>query len=90
MKNLARDPRVTLLFESGETYEELKGVQIRARAELHKDVDTVHRLHMDVLLRNTPELGEEVIRKASAAMAPKKTAIVIKPEKLITWDHSKL
>ncbi len=90
VKNLERDPRATLLFEDGETYEALKGVQIRARVELHQDVDTVHRLHVAVLLRNTPELGEEVIRKASAAMAPKKTAIVVKPEKFITWDHSKL
>jgi len=90
VKNLERDPRVTLLFEDGEVYEELKGVQIRGRAELHKDVDTVHRLHMAVLRRNTPELGEDVIEKASKAMAPKKTAIVVKPAKFVTWDHSKL
>lgn len=90
VKNLERDPRVTLLFEDGDVYEELKGVQIRGRAELHKEVDTVHRLHMAVLRRNTPELGEEVIEKASKAMAPKKTAIVVKPEKFVTWDHQKL
>jgi PPOX class probable F420-dependent enzyme len=90
VKNLERDPRLTVLLEDGDVYEELKGVMIRARAELHKDVETVHRLHMAVLKRNTPELGDEVIEKASAAMAPKKTAIVVKPEKIVSWDHAKL
>ncbi|MGH0037304.1 MAG: pyridoxamine 5'-phosphate oxidase family protein [Myxococcota bacterium] len=90
VKNLERDPRVTLLFEDGDVYEQLKAVQIRGRARLIRDVEDVHRLHMEVLRRNTPELGEEVIEKASRAMAPKKTAIVIEPDRFVSWDHGKL
>jgi PPOX class probable F420-dependent enzyme len=90
VKNLERDPRISVLLEDGDTYAKLRGVSIKGSVELVRDVDRVHQLHMKVLLRNTPEIPEEVLEKASAAMAPKKTAILIKPEKFITWDHSKL
>src|SRR5437879_3842715 len=38
--NIARDPKVALLAESGTTYDTLKGVLIRGRAELIHNVDT--------------------------------------------------
>jgi PPOX class probable F420-dependent enzyme len=88
--NLNRDPRIALLFESGEVYDQLKGVSINANAELVTEVEDVHRLHMAVLLRNTPEIPADVLDKASAAMAPKKTAILVKPDRVMSWDHSKL
>ena len=91
VKNLERDDRISILFEDGDTYEKLRGVSIKGRVELvQDDVARVHALHMKVLLRNTPEIPEDVLDKATAAMAPKKTAILIQPEKFITWDHSKL
>jgi len=91
VKNLERDPRITLLFEDGSEYAKLRGASVSARAELvQDDVERVHALHMRVLLRNTPEIPEEVLEKASRDMAPKKTAILIRPEKIVSWDHSKL
>lgn len=90
IKNLERDPRITLLFEDGDVYEKLRGASISATAELVQDEERVHQLHMMVLLRNTPELGKDVIEKASRAMAPKKTAILIRPERVVSWDHGKL
>ncbi len=88
--NLKRDPRIAVLVESGEAYDELRGVSINATAELVSEVDEVHQLHMAVLRRNTPEIPEDVLEKAIASMAPKKTAILIKPEKVMSWDHTKL
>jgi len=88
--NLKRDPRIAILFEDGDAYEKLRGVSINTTAELISDVDQVHALHMAVIRRNTPELPEDVLDKASAAMAPKKTAILVKPEKVMSWDHGKL
>ena len=88
--NLKRDPRIALLLESGDVYEDLKGVSINAKAELVTDVDEVHRFHMAVLRRNTPEIPEDVLEKVSAGMAPKKTAILVEPERVMSWDHSKL
>jgi PPOX class probable F420-dependent enzyme len=93
VKNLERDPRITLLFEDGLEYPELRGASLRARAALVGDVDEVHRLHMKVLIRNTPEIPEEVLEKSTRAMAPKKTAILIRPdavEHVMSWDHGKL
>jgi PPOX class probable F420-dependent enzyme len=89
VKNLERDPRVTILLEDGDGYEELRGVAIYATAELVKDVEKVHALHMEVLKRNT-ETPEEILEKATRSMAPKKTAIVIKAHRTISWDHGKL
>ena len=88
--NLKRDPRIALLFESGEVYDQLRGVSINATAELVGDFEGVHALHMAVLRRNTPQIPEETLDKVSAGMAPKKTAILVKPEHVMTWDHTKL
>ena len=87
--NLERDPRITVLLEDGEVYEKLQGVSIYAEAELVKDVEKVHELHMAVLQRNT-DIPAETLEKVTRAMAPKKTGIVIKPKRIISWDHGKL
>ncbi|MEE2674313.1 MAG: pyridoxamine 5'-phosphate oxidase family protein [Myxococcota bacterium] len=88
--NLRRDARISALLEAGEAYDQLQGVSINGTAELISNVEDVHRLHMAVLLRNTPEIPEDVLDKATASMASKKTAILIKPEKVMSWDHTKL
>ena len=88
--NLERDPRIALLLEDGEVYQELRGVSINGTAELVKDVDAVHRLHVEVLKRNTPEIPVETLEQVSRGMAPKKTAIVVDTTKAMTWDHTKL
>ncbi len=88
--NLTRDPRIALLFEDGDVYNELRGVSINATARLVRGVEEVHQLHMAVLRRNTPEIAEDVLDKVSAGMAPKKTAILVAPEKVMSWDHTKL
>ena len=87
--NLARDPRMTVLLEAGEAYEELRGVTIYAEAELVQDVERVHELHMAVLTRNT-DIPVETLDKVSRGMAPKKTAIVVKVKRRFSWDHRKL
>jgi PPOX class probable F420-dependent enzyme len=88
--NLERDNRITVLFEDGETYNELRAVSIKGRATLIRDHDEVHRLHMAVLVRNQPQVPVDLLEKATAPMVPKKTAIVIEPDKFISWDHRKL
>src|SRR5690349_11986280 len=41
VRNLERDPRATLLIETGEEYGELRGVQIEAEAEITRDLDQI-------------------------------------------------
>jgi PPOX class probable F420-dependent enzyme len=36
VRNLERDPRCTLQVEAGDTYDQLRGVMIKARAEIHR------------------------------------------------------
>lgn len=89
--NLRRDPRCTILFEDGLEYSELRGASIKGRAELYDDDEKVHELSLAVLLRNAPEgAPREALEQVSRAQAPKKTAIVVRPEKIMSWDHSKL
>ena len=71
--NLERDPRMTVLLEAGDVYEELRGATMYAEAELVRDVERVHDLHMAVLTRNT-DIPVETLDKVSRGMAPKKTA----------------
>jgi PPOX class probable F420-dependent enzyme len=92
--NIARDPRVSLLVESGGAiYEKLKGVVIYGRAELIRDTEQV----VDILTRvSTKTLGNpddktrDGIRNAVRGTAPKRTGIRIRPERIVSWDHSKL
>ncbi len=91
VKNLERDNRITALFESGSEYEELRAVVIYGRAELIRDPEEVHRLHMSVLLRNNSrDYPEEMLVDATRTMVHKKTAIRIIPERIVSWDHGKL
>jgi PPOX class probable F420-dependent enzyme len=89
VKNLERDPRITVLLEAGQQYQELRGVTIYGEAQLVTEVERVHELHMAVLRRNT-EFDEETLEKVTRSMASKKTAIVVKEKRSFSWDHSKL
>src|SRR5579859_2322418 len=42
--NLRRDPRLTCLVETGERYDELRGVQIKGQAIIRDEGETVLRL----------------------------------------------
>ncbi len=90
VRNLQRDPRITLLFEDGAVYDELRGASMTSEAELISETDRVHALHTKVLLRNTPDLPREILEEASRKMAPKKTAILVRPREVMSWDHRKL
>lgn len=87
--NLRRNPKVTLLAESGATYDQLKGVMIRGHAEVIEDVDRCAAL----LLRIHLKMGGESIPGLEDALrdrARKRVLVRIVPERSSTWDHSKL
>jgi PPOX class probable F420-dependent enzyme len=88
-KNLARDPRLTCLVEDGDGYFDLRGVQVRGVAEPITDpagVAEVGRLIMGQLTGVPAEgLGQYV-----AEAARKRIAYVVRPSRIISWDHRKL
>ena len=88
--NLKRDPRIAVLVEDGLEYNELRGVAINGRAELHSDPAVVHPYALAVMKRNQPEIPPEHLEAAAKRMAAKRTAVVVKPEKIVSWDHRKL
>jgi PPOX class probable F420-dependent enzyme len=91
-KNLERDPRATLLIETGTEYNELRGVQIEAEAELIRDVDRVVGFAKELTVRYSEGI-ESVEGDAAAglrAQAPKRVSIHFHPKRIASWDHGKL
>jgi len=92
--NIQRDPRVSLLCESGTDYAELKGVVMYGRAELIDDFALV----CDTLIRaggrgeGLPEdrAAARQIQEAMRKNAEKRFVIRVRPERVISWDHAKL
>jgi PPOX class probable F420-dependent enzyme len=87
--NLRRDPRITLLVEAGERYEELRGLQIKGRARILEDPESVERVGESVYERYMGPL-DDLARQAVAKMGQKRVAVVVEAERLVSWDHRKL
>jgi len=94
--NLRRDPRVTLLLETGERYEELQGVMIKGRARLIDDPEYVLQIYGRLaakyaMVGDAPIVLEgEALEAAFGRFAPKNTAVSVEPERVVSWDHTKL
>jgi PPOX class probable F420-dependent enzyme len=91
-RNLERDPRATLLVETGEEYLELRGVQIEAEAELIRDPDRVLEFAKELTVAYSEGI-ESVEGDAAAALqaqAAKRVAIRFEAKRIATWDHRKL
>ena len=91
VKNLERDPRITALVETGDDYAELAGVSVQGTAELVRDPDGIRRIGSAVVTAmaggaDLGELGEQIVEKQVA----KRVGIVIRPDKIASWDHSKM
>jgi PPOX class probable F420-dependent enzyme len=88
--NVRRDPRITVIVEDGDVYEELRGVEIVGRAIVHEDRDTLMGVAQTVVERYwNPSTPDEAALIAEG-LATKRVAIEIVPEKIVSWDHSKL
>ena len=69
--NLARDPRITCMFEDGDYYEELRGVELVGRAEIVDDPDKMFELGVDLFERYYGAYTEELrpVRRDHAQQA---------------------
>jgi PPOX class probable F420-dependent enzyme len=92
VRNLERDPRATLLVEAGEEYTELRGIQIEAEAELHRDTPTVAEFGKELTIRYAEGIDsiEGDAAAALEAQAAKRVAIRFIAKRTATWDHRKL
>jgi PPOX class probable F420-dependent enzyme len=87
--NLRRDDRLTCLVETGERYDELRGVQIKGRAIISDDRETVQRIGEAIWERYTGPLNDTT-RQMVTAQAAKRVVISVKSVEIVSWDHRKL
>jgi len=91
VKNLERDDRATVLFESGDEYSELKGVMLKTRAHIERDTDKVIDFAEELFAKyQGTQPGAEGMRDALRGQAVKRVAIRFEVVETVTWDHSKL
>jgi PPOX class probable F420-dependent enzyme len=88
--NLRRDPRITVLVEDGDVYEELRGVEIVGTAIVHDDREPLMAVAANVVERYFPIENPDDIPAIAEALATKRVCIEIVPEKVVSWDHRKL
>jgi nitroimidazol reductase NimA-like FMN-containing flavoprotein (pyridoxamine 5'-phosphate oxidase superfamily) len=91
VRNLERDPRATLLVESGEAYAALKSVMAYCRAEIVSDrralAAGMARINAAEQLAGSlsAKMGEQV-----RVSLEKRVLLRFTPFRVIAWDHAKL
>lgn len=88
--NLRRDPRVAVLAEDGKSYDELRGVSIQGRADIVETGPELTELMGVLIAHHFPELSPEQHADMAGRMARKRIVVVVRPEKVMSWDHRKL
>lgn len=89
VQNLRRDPRLTCLFEAGDTYEELRGVELVGRGAIVDDPEQLWKLGIDVFERYYQPYTEE-LRPLVETMLNKRVVVTLAVDRVVSWDHRKL
>jgi len=91
VRNLERDPRATLLVESGEAYAELKAVIAYCDVEILTEPAAIaqgmSRIRADEQLAGSISSGMNEQVRASLA---KRVILRFTPFRTVSWDHAKL
>jgi PPOX class probable F420-dependent enzyme len=92
VKNIERDPRVTLLVESGTAYSELRGVMIEGQAAISTNTERIVATMVEANavtgspLPDVSAIPDDVKQR----MAGKRVLVSVTPERTASWDHGKL
>jgi PPOX class probable F420-dependent enzyme len=87
--NLRRDGRISVLIESGNTYDELKGVSFEGTGVVVDDADALWAVGVSIWERYTGPYTEEM-RPFVEIMLNKRVAVRVDVERTRSWDHKKL
>ena len=92
IKNAERDPRVTLLVETGHAYSELRGVMIEGDAEITTDLDETVATMVEANAGTGSPLPDvtQIPEDVKIKMAGKRVLMKVKPKRFVSWDHGKL
>jgi len=88
--NLRRNPKLTVMLESGKQYTELKGLVFEGTGELVEETAYTARVMGLIgekyngipVPTDTPE--------AALKAASKRVTVLVRPDDIYSWDHSKL
>ena len=84
MLNVERNPRVSLLLESGETMQNIKGLMIQGEASVVSEPEELLRLAREAARqRGAPEDRLPTEPPAGAAF------VRVTPRKMISWDYAR-
>jgi PPOX class probable F420-dependent enzyme len=86
--NARRNPKVSVMIETGTEYAEFRGVMIRGQCEVIDDPAFVRH----ILQANRAKQADTGSTSGQEAMARAAKRVVLKilPQKVVSWDHSKL
>ena len=90
VRNLERDPRATLQIETGDTYDQLRGVMLEATTELHRETEAVAALGAEILGRYGGSSVSLQVNDAILAQARKRVGLRFVARRIASWDHRKL
>ena len=91
--NLKRDSRITVLAEAGSEYSDLQGVIAYGVTEIINGKD-----NQEEVIRYMELVGSKYINGEDSAQyfegmklqSPKRSVVIVKPSKFISWDHTKI
>lgn len=91
VKNLQRDPRATLLVESGASYAELKSAILYCSTEVITELDDVVAImpHIRASDAMQASISGQMSDQLRAVLA-KRVALRFTPQRVVSWDHGKL
>ena len=84
--NVRRNPRVSLMVETGDSYAELQGVMIRGHCEVIEDAEAVRA----AFAFRTEAQNDRAPSAGAVTSAPKRVVLKIVPQRIVSWDHRKL
>jgi PPOX class probable F420-dependent enzyme len=88
-QNLRRNPMVTCLFEAGDTYDELRGVELVGHGEIIEDDERCFELGVSHFMRYQGPY-DDTKRDLVLAMLHKRIVVALHVDRVVSWDHRKL
>lgn len=83
VKNIMRNPKVSLVLESGTTRHDIKGVMIQGHATVYTDTENILRLS-----RAAAQLRGVADEALPQTPRPGVAYIKVVPQRIISWDYS--
>jgi PPOX class probable F420-dependent enzyme len=90
VQNLRRDPRMSVLVEDGESYDQLRGVELVGTGEIIDDPERMFELGISVFERYQGGKYTEEMRPIVEVMLNKRVVVKLHVDKVVSWDHRKL